>query len=80
MELLCLGGTYHFIHSDYEKSGAYFYDALNELKLQLSRNSSSIDFGTEAKIYQSKFNIALTHLMLKVTIGIFRSTRSAKSS
>lgn len=65
VELLCLGGTYHFVHGDYEKSQICFFDALNELKAQLTKNSTAIDFGTEAKIYQSKFNIALTHLMLK---------------
>ncbi len=77
VELLCLGGTYHFVHGDYKKSQTCFYDALSELKHQLTKDSN-IDFGTEAKIYQSKFNISLAHLMMKVRLCTCRNINIRK--
>lgn len=46
VELLCLGGVYHFIHESYNKSQSCFFESLIELKQQLTINKNvSIDFG-----------------------------------
>ena len=63
--MLCLEGCHNFVCGDYDKALTSFYSVLSLVKQQLS-NDGTIDFGTEAKIYQSKFNIALIHIMLRV--------------